>query len=763
MLNKAAVLTIIVALVVLSGVYALDLAARENQKEVYKAEVRDKLVAVQAKLERGINSRLFLEKGMKAFVLTHLADDPQHQFKQAEVDKFGRDFMPDLSGIRNIGLIRNNILAFVYPLAGNETAVGADISQIPEQRESLLKVVESRQSVLDGPIALVQGGIGLINRSPIYWTPPRRQEPELWGLSSLVIMEDTLFREAGLNNDASLRFAIRSLSSQGGAGKNIYGDERVLSSDPVIVDLKISNADWQLAAVPVGGWARTTLINYYIWLIGSMLALFSGFIVWSLIRAIDMRRLLQDSEEQFRQMFTEQQAVMYLFDPETLYFINANEAARKFYGYSLPEFVAKKVTEINDFPEEEFIAWLRTADSNEKGYVRETRHRMKNGEVVDVEIRTTLIRLQSKQFYFSIVHDITDRKNAEEKIRYNSFHDSVTGLYNRTYFEDRISRLAAGMAASVGLIICDLDGLKLINDTFGHVFGDKMLTSVAELLRNCSRGRQTIARIGGDEFAVIIENTSAELLEEACDCIRDEVGKYNEVNKLVLMSLSIGSAITGDKIRVSDLFKEADNAMYREKLHRRQSNRNAIVQTVKSLLAARDFITEGHVDRMQDLACSLGKLAGLPENRLADLRLFAQFHDIGKVGISDKILFKKGKLSPDEVAEMRTHAEIGHRIALSSADTAPIAEWILKHHEWWNGQGYPLGLAGEEIPLECRILAIIDAYDAMTNDRPYRKAVPHEQAIAELKRCAGFQFDPVLVEKYCGLDFAAILAGEGLG
>jgi HD-GYP domain-containing protein (c-di-GMP phosphodiesterase class II) len=139
---------------------------------------------------------------------------------------------------------------------------------------------------------------------------------------------------------------------------------------------------------------------------------------------------------------------------------------------------------------------------------------------------------------------------------------------------------------------------------------------------------------------------------------------------------------------------------------------------------------------------------GLSDSTCSDLSLLAKFHDIGKVGIPDSILFKEGSLTSEEWSEMKRHCEIGYRIALSTPELIPIADWILKHHEWWDGQGYPLGIKGEEIPIECRLLAIIDAYEALTSVRPYRRAFSHTEAMAELLRHSGTQFDPSLLEKF---------------
>ncbi len=345
-----------------------------------------------------------------------------------------------------------------------------------------------------------------------------------------------------------------------------------------------------------------------------------------------------------------------------------------------------------------------------------------------------------------------ERKKLEKQLAYISLHDPLTELHNRTHFSSELERLSNPKYSPVGIIVGDLDGLKLINDTWGNESGDNLLKITAGILKERCPDNATITRIGGDEFVILLPTASRPAIEQLCRNISQDVDNYNKATPLgegIVLSLSLGFALAEPNTTdLNEVYKIADNNLCQEKLHRSQSNRSSIVQTAMKLLEARDFITEGHGDRLQALVARLGIALGLPENKVSELKLLAQFHDIGKVGIPDHILFKPAKLTDEEFAEMKRHSEIGYHIAQASPDLRLIADFILKHHEWWNGNGYPLGLAGCSIPLECRILSIADAYDAMTSNRPYRQALKHEHAIAELSRCSGVQFDPILVDKF---------------
>jgi diguanylate cyclase (GGDEF)-like protein/PAS domain S-box-containing protein len=357
-----------------------------------------------------------------------------------------------------------------------------------------------------------------------------------------------------------------------------------------------------------------------------------------------------------------------------------------------------------------------------------------------------------KRSFQVISRDITKQREIETRYQEITLYDSLTQLYNRAFFEEEIRRLSDGRNCPIGIIVCDIDGLKLINNTMGHRMGNRVLRASADILKNCFRESDIVARIGGDEFAVLLPQSNEDVVFTCRNRIREEVAQYNELSSEISLSISIGYAVEYKKpVDMNELFNKATDIMNREKLHQNYSSRSEIVQTLIKTMEARDYITGGHAERLQGYVHHLGRDLGLSDDKLNDLYLLARFHDLGKVGIPDSILFKPGPLTKEEFQEMQKHCEIGHRIALSITDLSPIADLILKHHEWWNGKGYPLGLQAENIPLECRILSIVDAYDAITSERPYKKAMSHEEALEELQRCAGTQFDPNLVDKFIEL------------
>lgn len=373
----------------------------------------------------------------------------------------------------------------------------------------------------------------------------------------------------------------------------------------------------------------------------------------------------------------------------------------------------------------------------------------RRGDDIYLALNKGTITYQGKRAELLIVHDVTYREKYEEKLRYLSLHDTLTGVYNRTYFEEELQRLAGDREYPVTIIVSDLDGLKLINDFFGHAKGDELLKRCAGLLQKHLRKSDVLARVGGDEFAVILPCTDERDSENIVNRIRASLELYNKKNPELHLSISLGAATASSPDQsLEDIFKRADDLMYRDKINHSTSARNQIVNALLAALAERDYRAQGHAKRLQEMCHKLGEKLGLSSNQLADLSLLARLHDLGKVGIPDSILNKEGSFSDDEWKTMHRHPEVGYRIADSSPNLAPISKLILYHHERWDGKGYPHGLKGEAIPIECRILALADSFDAMTNDRPYRKAMSKKDALSEIHKCSGTQFDPSLAEKF---------------
>lgn len=346
-----------------------------------------------------------------------------------------------------------------------------------------------------------------------------------------------------------------------------------------------------------------------------------------------------------------------------------------------------------------------------------------------------------------LILDVTEKKKAEEELKKISFTDILTDLYNRTYFEEKSKELFSEQYFPVGVIMGDANGLKLVNDTLGHSQGDELLKLIAKVLNDVCRNGELIFRTGGDEFVILIPNTT----DYECENIIKKIIKQckNYRHDLIDISIALGSAITDNFNKtIYDALREAEDKVYRQKLLQKNSLNSSIMYSLQTGLQTKSLETEEHTERVVNNSLIIGEKLSLPMSIMDELTIVAKLHDIGKIGISEEILLKQGNLSEEEFEIVKTHTEKGYRIVKASNQLDNVAKGVLTHHERWDGKGYPLKLKGESIPLIARIVSIADAYDSMTNNTVYKRALSKEDAIAELKRCSGKQFDPNIVKVF---------------
>jgi len=379
----------------------------------------------------------------------------------------------------------------------------------------------------------------------------------------------------------------------------------------------------------------------------------------------------------------------------------------------------------------------------------EIRYIHKNGRAIWYEGRITPFFNQKKKLTAieGIMRDISGRKKTEERLSYMSFHDRLTDLYNRAYFEEELKRLDTRRQLPLSVIIGDVNGLKLINDAFGHKEGDKILKGCAEVLKNCCRSEDIVARWGGDEFSILLPKTDKEVLSEIIKRVKYKSHKTK--SSKIPLSISLGTSTKNKNYQnFGKVIKKAEDNMYRHKLVETKGIISSIISSLEKILFEKSIKTEKYTEKVKEMALKLAKALKLSKSEIEELSLLATIYDIGKVAILDIILNKKENLTQREWETIKRHPEIGYRIAIASHQLSSIAEYILTSHERWDGTGYPQGLKGEDIPILSRIIAIVDAYKAMIAGRPYKKAISKKKAIKELDKCSGTQFDPKLVKKF---------------
>ncbi len=347
---------------------------------------------------------------------------------------------------------------------------------------------------------------------------------------------------------------------------------------------------------------------------------------------------------------------------------------------------------------------------------------------------------------FGTIQDITKIRETENEIRFLSYHDYLTGLYNRRFYEETLVQMDKEENYPLSLIMADVNGLKMINDSFGHTVGDELLIKASNVFKMGCRSNDVIARLGGDEFAVILAKTNKKTASQIIRRLENLAAK-EKINGLKL-SIAFGCRTKKKKDESTQwLIKNAEDEMYRHKLKERDTrSRIEKVDLIMDRLYEKSNHEILHSNRVGQICEKIGLRMNLNQDEIKKIRTAGLIHDIGKMGIDEKILNKSGELSDEEWKEIKRHPEIGYRILSSVNEFSEMANCILEHHERWDGRGYPNGLKGKEISLQGRIIAVADSFAAMTSDRTYRKGLANAEAIAEIKRCSGTHFDPQVAQ-----------------
>lgn len=461
---------------------------------------------------------------------------------------------------------------------------------------------------------------------------------------------------------------------------------------------------------------------------------------------------LRQSEQRFRGLFQYSINAIALHEiicdengvPVDYRFLTVNEAFEEMTGLRAQDIIGRTVLEV--LPGTESV-WIE-----KYGHVALAGASLEFEEYSQEIDRYYSVRAYSPRpnQFVTVFYDITKRKEMEKSLRELVFLDALTGLYNRRYFEQELQRIDNETNLPLSIIMGDVNGLKIINDSMGHQQGDLVLESVGRVLRRVSRPGDLVSRWGGDEFLMVLPNTTPAEAEEICFRIEETIKVLGDEE--MLPSIALGCATkTVIHEEIQNMIREAENRMYQHKMNNAESSRSTLVASLQRTLAEKSHETDEHARHLQSLGLALGRRMGVSDAELDEISLVAILHDIGKVAIPESVLDKPGPLTNEEWEIMKRHCEIGYRIVASSPDLIGVAEGVLSHHERWDGRGYPRGLKGEEIPLTARIITIVDAFDAMTTNRAYRKRITEKEALAEIEANKGSQFDPELAQEFIAM------------
>jgi len=345
------------------------------------------------------------------------------------------------------------------------------------------------------------------------------------------------------------------------------------------------------------------------------------------------------------------------------------------------------------------------------------------------------------------ITDVTQKKQAEEEILYLSYYDQLTGLYNRRFYVEELRRIDTERNLPITLVMADVNGLKLTNDAFGHLAGDRLLKFIADTFKKHCRADDIIARIGGDEFIMLLPQTGSDQAEKLVDRINTAIAE--EKSHPVVCSVSFGwDTKKKSTEEISKTYINAEDLMYRHKLTESAAMRYDTLKLIAKTLFNKNKREKLHAKRVSRLCAATAKAMGMDSEHIREMRLAGVLHNVGYIGLRNGLLNKSGSLTETERTEMERHPEIGYQLLRAVGKFSSIAEYVLYHHERMDGTGYPSKASADEIPIQSRIIAIADAFDAMTNESSYRERLSDEEAREEIRRNAGTQLDKELAELF---------------
>ena len=453
---------------------------------------------------------------------------------------------------------------------------------------------------------------------------------------------------------------------------------------------------------------------------------------------------LRVSEEKYRLLFENAvEAILVIQNAEIKI---CNPMTSILTGYSQQELMKMKFT---DFIYEEdkastFDFHKKRLEGRTNGTKQQFRIIRKNKEIRWIESDGIKINWNDGYASLQFAIDITERKSKEEQILYLSYFDQLTGLYNRRFYEIELDRIDINRNLPLTLIMADVNGLKLTNDAFGHLSGDKLLKAVADIMKKELRADDILARIGGDEFVLLLPKTDSLEAQLIVNRLKNKISET--VIDKISASVSFGFDTKRDESEnMEKIFAQAEDYMYRMKLLESGSMKSEMITLITRSLYERDKDEQSHSERVAELCKSTAEAMNLENHQVGEIAILGMLHDIGKIGINESILNSNKVLGEREWDEIKKHPETGYHILKSVSEFSHIAEYVLCHHERIDGKGYPRGLKDENIPIEAKILSIAEAYDSMIH-KNYKEPISVPDAINELLSNAGTQFDEEIVK-----------------